>query len=572
MKQISDLDTDHCTLARSAWIASGLMVVLAMLLVPRGAEAATSGNAVGVGRVDWSASERPTRWAYQASYPSTQACQHGEGRRYEVGPDQPYANPRDVPWLDLLPCDEVLIHYRPQPYTDMVFVASRGAPRKWITIRGVPGPRGERPVFSGVHAVMPAATGANRWTQSAALLTVARPDPGVAPVGAYYKPGFLHITGLTFRGARAPAPITDIQGKPAVWGEFAAGISATGVEHLAVTDCEFDSNGLGLFVNSTNGETMQSRDLLVAHNYFHDNGVVNQASQHNAYTEAIGTVYEYNYFGAPIRGMGGDNIKERSAGIVFRYNYVQDGTFLLGLQDPDSNKELESVEEDAWGEKLVASAFVYGNTFVVTRPTVYDNAPPAIVQHGNGGVVADWNKQIREGTLYFYGNQVISKLDPAWGWTSEGKVPYALTLFLMSNTRSPTLVDARNNLFYGARADTSCSWWKHCEAMPFALFGLQGRAHWEQNWITAYRYSAARKPDGAYNMGEPFKGDGLGGLRAEKAGADPGFVDFKAGNYAARPGAPMTRLKAPMPPAVRLRKLESTSASVLRPFGAPGVF
>lgn len=519
---------------------------------------------------DWSASERPKRWDYQAAYPSTQSCQVGEGRRYEVGPGKTYPNPRDVPWLDLMPCDQVQIFYRLQPYTDMVFVGSRGAPGRWITIKGVAGPKGERPVFNGMNAEMPSGTGANRWTQSAALLTFARPDPSVAPVSAYYKPGFLHVTGLTFKNARAGTRIVDIDGKPAVWGEFSAGVSATGVEFFAVTDCEFDGNGLGLFVNSTNGETMQSRNLLVAKNYFHGNGVVNQASQHNAYTEAIGTIFEYNYFGAPIRGMGGNNIKERSAGIVFRYNYVQDGTFLLGLQDPDSNKDLEAVEEDAWGEKLVASAFVYGNTFVATRPTVYDNAPPVIVQHGNGGPVANWNRQIREGALYFYGNQVISIFDPATGWTSQGKENFAVPLFLMANTRSPTTVDARNNLFYGTRADPSCMW--RCEAMPFALFGLQGRAHFEQNWITAYRNASARKPDGAYYMGEAFAGDGLGGLQAVKNDADPGFVDFKAGNYLPKPGAPVTRLKAPLPQAVVLRKLTPTSWSVMRPFGNPGAF
>src|SRR5690606_25754980 len=114
---------------------------------------------------------------------------------------------------------------------------------------------------------------------------------------------------------------------------------------------------------SVNGEAGQSRWLQISRNYFHGNGVSGDASMHNAYTEAIGTVYEYNYFGQPVNGTAGDNIKDRSAGIVVRYNYLEGGTYAISLRDPESNGAHEHAAVDSLGDKLTKHAFVYGNLF-----------------------------------------------------------------------------------------------------------------------------------------------------------------------------------------------------------------
>ena len=65
-----------------------------------------------------------------------------------------------MPWLTLLPCDIVNIHYSATPYKDIIYFGSRGRDNKWITIQGVAGPNGEMPILDGTNAVMPKNTGA----------------------------------------------------------------------------------------------------------------------------------------------------------------------------------------------------------------------------------------------------------------------------------------------------------------------------------------------------------------------------------------------------------------------------
>lgn len=487
----------------------------------------------------------PPPWDYTVAYPDRSGVV--ASTTYEVGPGKAYAEPRDVPWLDLQPGDQVLIDYRAEPYRDAILLCARGEATRWITVRGVKGPVGQRPVFDGNGARMPS-FGLNQWFDGGGMIKIHRP---IGMSDSSYRPGYIHVSGFEVRNAKPPAQYTDWSGGTNTWNAFSAGIAGQGFDHVAITDCDLHDNGQGLFVNSTNGAYFQSWRLLVADNYFHGNGNPASFSEHNAYTEGIGTVYEYNWFGPPADGSYGDNIKERSAGVIFRYNHIEGGADLIALRDPESNVDYESGQLDAWGDRLVANAFVYGNTFV-TRDYLQ-----SIIGHGDGGMGT--LLQPREGSLCFYSNRVVSTVDNQPFWTSGYYVdPQGVPLFDLLNTRSPTTVLARNNLLYATSRTPGT------EAAPLALFYWQGIADFQANW--ANDFIEVYAPVGGTNLatGDRFDGSGLGGL-AEQA-ADPGFVDLAGGDYRLTAESPFRSLDAPLPVAVILRGLAPTTEPVYAPF------
>ena len=63
----------------------------------------------------------------------------------------------------------------------------------------------------------------------------------------------------------------------------------------------------------------------------YDNGIEGSIYHHNSYTAAIGIVFQYNYYGPLRSGCDGNNLKDRSAGTVVRYNIsVNDGLRTIG--------------------------------------------------------------------------------------------------------------------------------------------------------------------------------------------------------------------------------------------------
>ncbi len=528
--------------------------------------------------------ETPTAWAYKAEYPSRTACAASEGLLFEVGPGKAFATPRDVPWIRLLPCDVVKIYYRTDPYKDIVFIGARGEKDKYITVMGVPGPNGEQPVFDGVNAVSPPATGTGMPPvfDGFGMIILGRPiniGNGMTSAAWGYKPGYLHITGLKVQGARLPATFTALSGASTTWPGFTSGIYANPVEHLAVTNCEFSGNGIGLFVKSDYdymapaptylGNARQSRGLLVRNNYFHDNGIAGDASLHNAYSEVIGSVYEYNYFGRPT-GASGDNIKERSAGIIFRNNYIDGGMHNIALRDPESNGSYEAIQKDAFNEDLVKYAFVYNNHFV--QRGIGENGG-ILIGHGDGDYGGQ--SQFRYGKLFFYNNRVVSKYDYMM-YARDG-----VGIFEMLNYNRGTEVNALNNLFYATSATATGT------PTNFALFFWGGVANFatyvdangvtqNSNWIN--RYIETMPNWGNYSSGPNnpnlyagTKYDGSGHPNLVKQAGDPGFMDFANGDYSLKPGSPFHALKATLPQEVKDRGLLPDGEPVMAPFKAPAL-
>jgi hypothetical protein len=486
-------------------------------------------------------------WDWRIPAPSRSECRAGEGKIHEVGPGKPLPTPGLVPWQTLGPCDQVLIYPRPIPYSDVIFIGARGEKDRVITIRGVPGPNGERPIFDGRGALIPSYTGLMPIYNGMGMVVIGRPLS--APYG--YKPAHIHIDGLSFRNVRPPATLIGADGSKSTWSKFVSAVYVNPAENLSITRCEFFDNSQGLFVNSLNDEAGQSRNLLVSGNHFRGNGVVGDASLHNAYTETIGAIYEYNYFGPPVAGTAGDNIKERSAGVVFRYNYIEGGVHSISLRDPQSNGAFEAAARDTQGELLTQNAFVYGNLFMMRAGDEQEWG--MLIGHGDGLAYGD-GKQWRQGKLQFYGNTVIAQ----YNW-KRYKHEMAV-LFQLINERSPVTVQAVNNVFYTLARS------KGQQPVPFVLFLYQGKADFAGNWTNKFLPTPpGAKRSGGLFVGDIFNSEGLGGLRESAAPAtlfvDPALDDWRPG-----PGWPRSVLTAPWPAEAVQRGLVPNDEPVRKPF------
>lgn len=528
----------------------------------------TSGKTLGTSsRVNWyNMDVVVSSWDFKASYPSRSACAQTEGAVFEVGPNKAYTRLSEVPWLNLAPCDVVNIYYSAQPYTDLIFIGVHGLENKWITIQGIPNSNGDLPILDGSNAIMPIGTGADQWVDTSGLIMIKFPHGDTACNGgqcpgtsANYKPGYIHITGLELRNANVDHQVTNLSNTKAAWPDFSSGIYVNGADHIAITYNKIHNNMLGVFINSTAGARIQTSNVLIAHNYIFSNSYPGSFGTHNSYTEAIGTVYEYNYFGPTLSGSNGDCIKDRSAGNIFRYNYISGGADNIALRDPESNGDYEKLAKDSIdGRYLYQETYIYGNIFLT------DHYIQSVIGWGDGA--ASHHLAPRVGDIYFYNNIVISKVDNQGFWSNNNYYDTQGNP-LFDNASDPAAgsltVHAYNNIFY-ATSNTP-----NATAAPFALFYYQGSADFQNNWINNFVNHLAIATDGNLSQGVPFNGGaGLNDLTAvmnNNKNIIPDFTDVSTGNYSLKTNNLIMTSNQPVHSAVAARSLFVTAKSVTSP-------
>lgn len=489
-------------------------------------------------------------WSYANPLPS-QAKRPADALDFEVGPGMPYATLRDVPRSQLLAGDRIFVHWRPQPYSDIVQIAAQGEEEAWIEIIGVPNPTtGQRPLMSGVDAVAdPSDTYVTDLEAAGLIMFVPGTDGGYL-----WKPSYIHITGFEFSGVHRDNFKTNRAGIRGNWGVFTPAVMGRGINNLTVSNCHFHDNNQGLFTNSGFAERYQTRYTHVFLNHFKNNSWPESYGEHNAYLEEIGLIFELNYLDKPNLASYCDNIKVRSAGVVIRYNHFEVAANLISLRDcspakDGGNAPHERIQVDNRGEILVSAAFVYGNTFVC------DRIPDSIIAVGDGV-----NEQVRYGNLYLYNNLFICRKDAINAYVGNiTYTPERLPIFGLLNTRSPVTVVARNNLFYSGPATPG-------QAAPrWGLFFWQGLADFSSNWITAFSNTAYdNKISGTLSLGVAYAGAGLNGMSASTD--DPGFVNFGARDFALTPSSPYFGLTAPIPQYAVDRGLIPARRAVQYPF------
>jgi hypothetical protein len=413
---------------------------------------------------------------------------------FNVGPGQTYATLHEVPWDAIQAGDTVQVFWQQNPYHDKIALNMRGTAAKPITIEGIPGPSGQQPTIDANGAVEnPQASYFSLDVRSQGVFTIA-PD---AYQPDNYKPGWIVIDNLEIFDALRDAYIIRSNGQHDPWNLGAAAVAMYHCEHITVSNCWIHDNEDGIFGKSDGWEAANLRDINIDSNLIMSNGYPGEDHYHNTYIEAIGVLYQFNYYGPLVDGSAGLGLKDRSAGAVVRYNYFTGGNTMLDLVDPEDAGPA-FLSDPLWGK-----TFVYGNVFY-NPPFVGSSA--FVHFGGDSGDLSIYQKN-----LYFYNNTVINRDDRVAGrWRT-------VIFDVDSNSQK---IFAQNNIFYNVAATSGQTPDYWCLGETYGTFNLG------TNWINSGFL------DG--RDGEQFLGSINGRLNLI-TGNNPGFVDQAHGNFNLRP-------------------------------------
>jgi hypothetical protein len=355
---------------------------------------------------------------------------------HEVGPNKTFYSLNQVPWESLHPGDEVLIHARTDPYKEKFVLAVSGTKEKPIIIRGVPGLSGELPVIDGDAATTRAQL--DYWGDVRSVVKI-----GGAKVPESLGAQWIVLENLDIRGGRPPATFKAADGKKKPYAKNAAALWVEKAQHLVVRHCTLRDSGNGLFISSN--DRSASEDIVVEKCYIYNNGNPGSGYEHNVYSEAIDLTFQFNHLGHTLPASRGNNLKDRSAGLVVRYNWIEGGDKVLDLVEGEDSALVRN-------HPNYKQTFVYGNVIIKPDGVIH----PPVVHFGGDGA----NKRnYRHGTLFFYNNTVISYRKSA-------------TALFWPGDENET-IDCRNNIVYLAAAPGK------------SLSLLQGSANLRisQNWF-----------------------------------------------------------------------------------------
>ncbi|MCB0429663.1 MAG: right-handed parallel beta-helix repeat-containing protein [Flavobacteriales bacterium] len=379
---------------------------------------------------------------------------------YHVGPGQTYSAISDVPLENLNAGDSVLIHYRSAPYREKFVIGAHGTAASPVVIMGVDS-AGILPVIDGDGAVTRQQL--DFWSE----------NRGIIKVGGTSTPSddaaYVEIRNLDIRTGKEGIPFTDDGGNASTFAGNAAAIFVEKGDHITISHCDVHDCGNGIFV------AWQSSNILIEYCHIYDNGKENSIYEHNTYTEAQGIVYQFNVFGKLRANCLGNNLKDRSAGTVIRYNWIEGGNRQLDLVESDYSELIDMPE--------YRETFVYNNVLVE-----FDNDGNSQILH-YGGDNGDASLY-RKGTLHFYYNTVVS--------FRSGNTT------LMRLSTNDESADIRNNVIYATAGGTK-----------LALVDSDGKADLRNNWLNSnWRVSHSNS---SANVND---------ISGNLTGADPVFTDL----------------------------------------------
>ena len=367
-----------------------------------------------------------------------------EAATYAVGPGQPYLTPSAVPWESLQPGDLVLIHWRSTPYQDKWVICRQGTARRR---------RSSCAACRGLAASCRSSRGSGAttrlqldyWGEQRAVIKI-----GGASIPSDTMPRYITIENLDVRSAAAAVHLTSTTpARRRLLREQRRGdLDRKGRTHHHSRNNDLHDAGNGIFVSSA--EPNISRDILIEGNAIYDNGNVGSLFEHNTYTEALGIVYQFNYFGPTKSGAGGNNLKDRSAGLVVRYNWIEGG-----------NRQLDLVETDSL---TIQNDPAYRDDVRLRQRAGRDRRARATARSSHYGGDNGTTSKYRKGTLHFYQNTMVSyRTDRT-------------TLFRLST--NDERADVRNNIFYVTAAGNTLSLRRRHAASSISRTTGSSRAGW----------------------------------------------------------------------------------------------
>lgn len=260
------------------------------------------------------------------------------------------------------------------------------APNKFMRVTGMLDPvTGARPIISSNNATQletisgQKARSLRYWENNPAIYGRALYRLGIVMVsrqeGSSYNggpAGYIGIENLDIRDAVDGSGFVDgLTGKNVTYGSWGTCLFVEVGAHLVIKNNLLHNCGNGLFINSKNATLVElSQDILIEGNSFYNNsnapkaGVTNGYSEHQSYTEARGIIFQYNHFGDNRTGALGDCLKDRSSGLIVRYNtFASTCSIMLHLVDPSGGQGLIS------NDPAFAKTYVYGNLFDIKSST-----------------------------------------------------------------------------------------------------------------------------------------------------------------------------------------------------------
>ncbi|MCB0687857.1 MAG: hypothetical protein KDC53_15080 [Saprospiraceae bacterium] len=406
---------------------------------------------------------------------------------YHVGPSQTLSDISSVPWASLQPGDRVFIHWRSSSYKEKWVINRQGNANNRIEIIGVNGPNGQQPVIDGNGATT--AAGLNYWNENRGVIKI-----GGSNIPQDGLPSYITIENLDIRSARPPYTFTNDNGQTENYINNAASIYVEKGAHIVIRNCTITDSGNGIFIGAFEGQT---QDILIEGNYIYGNGNVGSYYEHNTYTAAIDITYQYNRFGPLRSGAGGNNLKDRSAGLVVRYNWIRGGNRQLDLVDAEDTDVI--VNNPGYH-----ATHVYGN--ILIEPDGDGNSQ--ILHYGGDS----GNTSIyRKGDLYFYNNTILSERN-------------GNTTLMRLSTNDETAHVFNNVIYTTASGD------------KLAMIDDHGTFRMQNNWLKANWVNCHGTPSGSVqNLGDNI------------TGTDPLFTDLNNYNFKPLMSSPLINHGDPVP-------------------------
>lgn len=405
----------------------------------------------------------------------------------DVGPGRDVEEPSDIAWDELQESTLVRIHARNTPYRSKWVVTTTASEDHPLVITGV-SDDGDLPVITGDDA------------DTRSGLYYLNEVRSVIKIGNYTGsgdtdiPAHVIIENLDIRSGRPGYTFTDRYGATRSYTNNAAAVHIEEGESITIRGCRLHDCGNGLFTSHF------THNILISGNHIYDNGIEDDIYEHNTYTESMGIIYEYNLMGPLRSGCPGNNLKDRSAGTVIRYNWIESGNRQLDLVDTSY--------ESFFNDPSYDETFVYGN--ILIEP---DGAGNGQIIH-YGGDSSD-TSLYRRGTLYLYHNTIIS--------TRSNNT----TLIRLST--SDVTADIRNNIIYTTASGSS-----------LALTTGQGILSLNTNWLKE-GYKETHESSSTLTIVE-----NSGNL----TGTDPLFTDSGDDDYSLAQGSPCIDSASALPSAL----------------------
>lgn len=457
-----------------------------------------------------------TGWDFSSDPLRKSECVPGKGKDYEVGPGKKIEQLIDVPWESLGPGDTVRIHPKPGGYHEKILISQAGSAAEPLRICGVVGPGGELPVIDGADAKTRAGASIDYTYEP-------QQDRGLVIVSLDkkdkygFKPNHLLIENLELKHAHPDYKFTGSAGDARTYLDNAAGLYIERGEDIIVRGCIIHDNANGFFLASGDDEATLSRRVSFERNYVRGNGTTGAKfdRHHNIYAEAIGMIFQFNRVGPLRSGAGGSALKDRSAGTIVRYNWIEGGSRSLDLVEAEESwQNQKSVPEhnDAW---------VYGNVILATP----EGASSVIHFGGDNG----FEDTYRNGTLYFYDNTVVIRADQTKRWRTA--------LFELATNKQT--VDARNNVVF-VTSDT-----EGAEPTSFTLMNQSGNGVFDRNLMSASSdFSDAAAVKGKLSGADKITRLGKGESPFKAWGREP---DLRLADGAASKTSPVELAKGALP-------------------------